>query len=173
MVLATIVTPIGEGLMTTWTVNTSFSHWVGYQALTGLGIGLGQQQPQIAIQAVLPKPDIPAGASIVVLFQTLSGAVFVTVGQNVLQNRLTQNLAKAFPNGSTFNVSQLSTVGTTELRSIVPAGDLHTVLVAYNNALTRVFLVAVIMSSLTIIGSLSVEWKSVKPGKQQQPQQKA
>jgi hypothetical protein len=169
MLLATAITPIGEGLMTTWTVNTPLSHWVGYQALTGLGIGMGQQQPQIAIQAVLPKADMPAGASIVVLFQTLSGAIFVTVGQNVLQNKLMQNLDAAFPNGSSaFDVSQLATVGTTELRSLVPAEDLHTVLIAYNSALTRVFLVAVIMSSLTIIGSLPVEWKSVKKPKQQQ-----
>jgi hypothetical protein len=55
MLLSSIITPIGEGLMTTWTVNTPFSHWVGYQALTGMGIGMGQQQPQVAIQTVLPR----------------------------------------------------------------------------------------------------------------------
>ncbi|KAJ5097785.1 hypothetical protein N7456_008506 [Penicillium angulare] len=171
MLLATTITPIGEGLMTTWTANTSFSHWVGYQALAGLGIGLGQQQPQIAIQAVLPKADIPAGASIVVLLQTLSGAIFVTVGQNVLQNKLMQNLNTAFPSGSIFDVSKIITVGTSNLRSIVSAEDLDKVVVAYNSALTRVFLVAAIMSSLTIIGSLSVEWKSIKPPSKKESQQ--
>lgn len=152
--------------MTTWTVNTDFSHWVGYQALTGLGIGMGQQQPQVAIQAVLPKADIPAGASIVVLVQTLSGAIFIAIGQAVLQNKLVQNLEAAFPSGS-LDISRLSTVGATQLRSLVPPQDLHTVLVAYNSALTRVFLVAVVMSALTIIGSLSIEWKSVKKAKKQ------
>lgn len=168
MLLASTITPIGEGLITTWKVNTDFSHWVGYQVLAGLGIGMGQQQPQVVIQAVLPKADIPAGASIVVLFQTLSGAIFVTVGQNILQNRLMQNLEAAFPSGSSFDISQVSSVGTTQLRSRVPPQDLPKVLEAYNSALTRVFLVAVVMSALTMIGSLSVEWKSIKPAKSRQ-----
>ncbi|KAJ5081039.1 hypothetical protein N7456_013277 [Penicillium angulare] len=60
-----------------------------HQALAGLGIGLGQQQPQIAIQAVLPKADIPAGASIVVLLQTLSA--FLSPLYKCCQNKITQN----------------------------------------------------------------------------------
>ncbi|KAH6867299.1 major facilitator superfamily domain-containing protein [Thelonectria olida] len=167
MILASIITPIGEGLMTTWTVNTSFSRWVGYQASAGLGIGMGQQQPQVATQAVLPKADIPAGASIVVLVQTLSGAIFVAVGQAVLQNKLLQNLKTAsFASGS-LEISHISAAGATELRSLVPSQDLHTVLVAYNSALTQVFLIAVVMSALAILGSMLVEWKSIKPKKQQ------
>lgn len=167
MLLSSIITPIGEGLMTTWTVNTGFSQWVGYQALTGLGIGMGQQQPQVAIQTVLPKADIPAGASIVVLLQTLSGAIFIAIGQAVLQNKLVQNLDAAFSRGA-LDASRLSTVGATQLRSLVPPQDLQAVLVAYNSALTQVFIVAVVMSALTIIGSLSIEWKSVKKAKKQQ-----
>jgi hypothetical protein len=164
MLLSSIVTPIGEGLMTTWTVNTPFSHWVGYQALTGMGIGMGQQQPQVAIQTVLPRADIPAGASIVLLVQTMSGAIFIAVGQAVLQNRLLQNLQAVFPNIG-FDASRISTVGATQLRSIVPPQDLQGVLVAYNGALTQVFTVAVVMSSLTVIGSLWIEWKNIKNAK--------
>ncbi len=41
MLLASIIAPIGEGLLSTWTVDTTFSQWFGYQALTGIGIGLG------------------------------------------------------------------------------------------------------------------------------------
>lgn len=33
---------------------------------------------------------------------------------------------------------------------------------AYNNALTKTFLVAAIMAAFTIIGSAAIEWKSVK-----------
>lgn len=153
--------------MTTWTVNMGFSQWVGYQALTGLGIGMGQQQLQVAIQTVLPKADIPAGASIVVLVQTLSGAIFIAIGQAVLQNKLVQNLEAAFPSGG-LDASRLSTVGATQLQSLVPPQDLQAVLVAYNSALTQVFIVAVVMSALIVIGSLSIEWKSVKKAKKQQ-----
>lgn len=153
--------------MTTWTLNTGFSKWVGYQALTDLAIGMGQQQPQVAIQTVLPKADITAGACIVVLVQTLSGVIFIQIGQAVLQNKLMQNLEATFSNGG-LDLNRLSTVGATQLRFLVPPQDLLAVLVAYNSALTRVFIVSVVMSALTIIGSLSIEWKSVKKAKKQE-----
>lgn len=161
MILSSIITPIGEGLMTTWTVNANFSQWVGYQAMAGLGLGLGQQQPMVAIQNILPKADIPAGTSIIILLQTLSGAIFVSVGQSILQNELLKNLAAAFPNGG-FDPSSLANVGATQVRSLVPPQYLQTVLVAYNGALTKVYTVALCMSAFTVIGSLLMEWKSIK-----------
>jgi hypothetical protein len=118
-------------------------------------MGMGQQQPQVAIQAILPRADIPAGVSIVMLVQTLSGAIFSAIGQAVLQNKLVQNLDSAFPN-SVLNASRLSTVGATQRRSLVPSKDLQAVLVAYNSALTKVFTVAVV-TALSIISSFSIE----------------
>jgi hypothetical protein len=166
MIGASIISPIGEGLMTTWTADTPFSHWVGYQALTGLGIGMGQQQTQVAIQAVLPKEDIPAGASIVVLLQTLSGAIFIAIGQAVLQNKFAANLNAAFPDGGA-DIGRLLEASASELRTLVSAANVDLVLRAYNGALTRIFLVAAIMSALTVVGSLLIEWKSVKKAKKQ------
>jgi MFS family permease len=166
MIGASIISPIGEGLMTTWTADTPFSHWVGYQALTGLGIGMGQQQTQVAIQAVLPKEDIPAGASIVVLLQTLSGAIFIAIGQAVLQNKFAANLNAAFPDGGV-DIGRLLEASASELRTLVSAANVDLVLRAYNGALTRIFLVAAIMSALTVVGSLLIEWKSVKKAKKQ------
>ncbi|KAH8645469.1 major facilitator superfamily domain-containing protein [Xylariales sp. PMI_506] len=167
MILSSIITPVGEGLLTTWTVNTSFSKWVGYQALTGMGIGMGQQQPIIAVQAILPKAEIASGTSIVMLTQTLSGTIFISLGPAVLHNELLRSLEAKISSGSSsgFNVSSLSNIGATEVRSAVPAQYLETVLVAYNGALTKVFTVALCMSALTIIGSLTMEWKNVKKSK--------
>lgn len=39
--------------------------WIGYQAIIGIGIGLGMQQPLIAVQAVLDISQVPIGTSIV------------------------------------------------------------------------------------------------------------
>jgi hypothetical protein len=44
MILSSIITPIVEGLLTTWTVDSIFSQWTDYQALTDLRPGFGQQQ---------------------------------------------------------------------------------------------------------------------------------
>ncbi|KAI0377283.1 MFS general substrate transporter [Hypomontagnella monticulosa] len=161
MILSSIIAPIGAGLLTTWTVDTSFSKWVGYQALLGMGIGLGQQQPFMAIQTVLSKQDIPSGIAIVMLTQTLSGAIFVSVGASVFQNELLKNLAGVFSDGD-FNASSLTDLGATQVWSVIPPQYLDVVLTAYNDALTKVYTVALCTSALTIIGSLTIEWKSVK-----------
>lgn len=164
MILSSIVTPIGAGLLTTWTVDTSFSQWIGYQALLGMGIGLGQQQPFMAIQTVLSKQDVPSGISIVMLTQTVSGAIFVSVGASVFQNQLLKNLSGVFPDGG-FNASSLINLGATQVWSVIPPQYLDAVLTAYNGALTKVYTVALCTSALTIIGSLTIEWKSVKKAK--------
>jgi len=147
--------------MSTWTVDTTFSRWFGYEALTGIGIGLGMQQPMVAIQASLSIDDVPVGTSVVILMQTLGAAVFVSVAQAVFQNRLIQNLQAGIP-GANFNPAGLLQAGATDIYSKVPPELLPTVLVAFNDALTHVFLVSVSMSSLTMIGSLAMEWRSVK-----------
>ncbi|CAH0020484.1 unnamed protein product [Clonostachys rhizophaga] len=162
LILSSIITPIGEGLLTTWKVDTGFSEWVGYQALIGLGIGLGQQQPLVAIQNVVPKAEIASGTAIVMLVQLLSGSIFVSVGQAVLQNKLVENLAKAFSDRGDFDPSQIANAGATDVLSIVPADDLPAVLEAYNRALVQVYTVALVLSALTIFGSVAMEWKSVK-----------
>jgi hypothetical protein len=82
----------------------------------------------------------------------------------VLQNELLKQLDGAFPQGG-FDPSSLVSAGATDVRSLVPAQDLHTVLVAYNGALTNVYTVGLCLSALTMLGSLSIEWKSVKKQK--------
>ena len=52
--------------------------------------------------------------------------------------------------------------GATSLRNAVDSDSLEGVLVAYNDALTHTYYVSVAMASLSIIGALGMEWKSVK-----------
>src|SRR5947209_6209883 len=58
-VVSTILQSIGAGLLTTFTVDTGHSKWIGYQIVYGFGVGLAMQQPLIAVQTVLPIADIP------------------------------------------------------------------------------------------------------------------
>jgi hypothetical protein len=150
---------IASGLLATLEIDSNHSKWIGYQALFGIGIGLGMQQPMIVIQAALQTVDVPSGMAIVIYAQTLGGAIFVSVGQNVFQNQLIHNLKLYAPDQ---NVAQLVSAGATMLRSIVTGSDLHKVLVAYNAAITQTFYVAVAISALSLVGPIFVEWISVK-----------
>ncbi|RMZ16847.1 hypothetical protein D0860_00802 [Hortaea werneckii] len=154
-----IIMPIGAGLISTWTVHTGSPKWIGFQVLFGFGVGLGMQQATIAAQTVLRKQDVPTGVALLFFAQQLGGAIFVSVGQNVLDSKLVSGIGRLVPD---LSPERILNTGATELRRIVPTHDLQGVLVAYNSALRQVFIVATAMACLAALGAFSLEWRSVK-----------
>ncbi|KAI9792094.1 MAG: MFS sugar transporter [Peltula sp. TS41687] len=159
VIASSVLMSIGAGLLTTLQVDSPSSKWIGYQAIFGVGVGLGLQQALIAVQTVLRIDDVPTGTAVVVFSQSLGGALFVSVGQNVFNNRLIAGLRTAAPG---LDPSIVLNVGATSLKSQIPQQYLSGVILAYNKAVTQTFYVSVAMACLTIIGALSLEWKSVK-----------
>lgn len=159
MILSSIFMSIGVGLLSTFEVSTGSPMWIGYQALYGFGVGFGMQQPLIAAQTVCTLDDVPTATAIVNFSLTLGGALLISVGQNIFTNRLVTNLAARVPS---LEPSIVLEIGATSLRTKVDPGSLPGVLSAYNDALTSTFLVSVAMACFSIIGSVGMEWKSVK-----------
>lgn len=157
---------VGAGLLTTLQVGTGEGKWIGYQVLYGFGMGLCFQTPNLATQTVLPKPDVPMGMALMFFGQLLGAAVFVSVGENVLDNQLLQRLS-GIPG---FSKSLITSGGATSLLDSVPTDLRETVLVAYNDSLRKVFQIGLILSCLAVLGTATMEWKSVlkkpevKPG---------
>ncbi len=158
MIASSILMSIGAGLITTFERDTGHAKWIGYQTLYGLGVGLGMQQAGMAAQTVLSKQDIPTGTALMFFAQSLGGALFISVGQNVFTSRLVSGLATV----SGLDPIIVVTTGATDLRNVVAPEDLGSVLSAYNNALTNTYDVALAVSCFSIVGALAMEWKSVK-----------
>ncbi|OCK75213.1 MFS general substrate transporter [Lepidopterella palustris CBS 459.81] len=159
MLVSSVLMSIGAGLLTTFETDTGHAKWIGYQFLFGAGVGFGMQQTLIVVQTVLPDADVPIGTAIMMFSQTLGGALFISVAQNVFTNQLIKNLSKAVPD---INPSIVLKTGATELKHAIPAKYLSGVLHAYNDALTQTFYVSVAMAALSILGALFVQWKSMK-----------
>lgn len=159
MIASSVLMAVGVGLMSTFTPASYHGYWIGYQALAGVGVGLGMQQPLIAVQTVLDISVVPIGTSVIIFLQTLGGALFVSVGQNIFSNKLVVGLKRYAPG---IDPSIVLRTGATSIQQTIDKADLPGVTLAYNNALTQTFLVAAVMAALTIVGSLSIEWKSVK-----------
>lgn len=166
MIIGSIGMSIGAGLITTFKVHSGHSVNIGYQALWGLGSGIGFQGPMIAMQTILGKEDIPTASVIVSFAQTLGGVVFVSVGQNIFQSSLIPRLEKAVGG---IDASVLIAPGDLDLKDRFSPEQLPAVLAAYNGALTNTFYAAVALSCLTMIGALGMEWKSVKKDKTAAP----
>ena len=158
MYFSTVLASIGAGLISTFTTTTAHPAWIGYQVLWGFGLGLGMQQPSIAAQTVLRRKDVSIGASLPMFTQTLGGSIFVSVANNLFDNKLADGL-KSIPG---VNSDVVTNVGATDLRSVVPEQYLQLVLVVYNTALRNAFYVCTALATATIFGSLAMEWKSLK-----------
>ncbi|KAK6357680.1 hypothetical protein TWF718_001988 [Orbilia javanica] len=159
VIASSILGTVGAGLITTWEVDTRHPQWIGYQAIFGLGIGMGMQQPLIAVQAVLKHRDIATGTAIIIFSQTLGGALSISIAQNVFNNQLIKNLGSEVPN---LDPSIVLTTGATSLKEVLPSEFLGGVLTAYNLSLTQTYYIAVAFMGLSIIGALGLEWKSIK-----------
>lgn len=162
MIVSAVLASIGAGLLTTFTISTGHSAWIGYQVLYGLGIGCGMQQGIMLAQASLKLDDIPVGTAVIMLCQMLGGALFVSVTENQFNSKLASGIAAAVPG---IDPAVVLNTGATSLQKQIPKEYLHAVLIVYNNALTKAFQVPLVLMCLSIIGALAAKWISVKANK--------
>ena len=151
---------VGCGLISTINMHTSSSMWIGYEILASVGIGMAIQQGFTAVQIVLPLNEVAVGTAAVVAFQSLGGAVFVSVGNTILQNTLQDAVNHGELPG--VNLSAVVSAGASELRNVVSSSELPALLNVYNSALQKVFIAATTMCGLACLASCFMEWRNVK-----------
>lgn len=154
---------IGCGLLSRLEVNTPPSKWIGFEFLTGAGIGMAVQQSVLAVQTVLPLEMLPIGVALVGCSQDLGGATGVAVANSILQSRLLHDAGSEMPN---VDVKAILRAGATRFRKLAPEDGLDLLLLAYNDALQSVFIAAILMCGIAFMVGLGLEWKSVKMSKQ-------
>ncbi|KAJ5130682.1 MFS general substrate transporter [Penicillium bovifimosum] len=159
MVAGMIVSTVGAGLCTTLEVESGSGKWIGYQAMCGLGLGLGFQLPFIAVQTALPRSDIPVATAVITFAQNLSSAVIVAIGQTVFQNRLLVHVAQFAP---TVDPNAVVHSGAAGLDKLFPSNVLPQIVRAYNAAVTETFYVATAIAALSIFGLIRLEQLSVR-----------
>jgi hypothetical protein len=165
MLVSSILISIGAGLLSTLETDTGADEWIGYQFIFGAGIGFGMQNSLVAVQGCLEVEDIPIGTALIMFSQTLGGALFISVGQNIFTNQLIKHLRAVVPDLSPTFILQ---IGATEIKHAIKPQYLDAVLEAYNTTLSETFYVAVATGAISILGAVFVEWKSIK-GKKVQP----
>lgn len=168
MLICPILMAIGEGLLSTMTVDSGSAQWIGFQFLTGFGNGFGMQTVGLAVQATLPREDIPTGMAITFWSQQLGGAIFVSVGQTILNAVLSDRLAHI----EGLDPKAIINAGATDLHAMVADEDFGAVKDAYNHACTRIFLAAVALSAAQLVCAGFQQWRSIKKPKGGPPQAK-
>jgi hypothetical protein len=162
MLLGSILMIVGFGFLTTLSLDSDHSAWIGWQAMFSLGLGLAFPQAWSATQAALTPKDIPAGMAAVGFSISLGGALFISISQNIFTQLLKQGLATV----PGVDIDKIISRGATNLLENVPESSKTQVLVAYNHAITRTFWAAMAVACLGFIAALLMEWKSVKVKKE-------
>ena len=169
MLLASIITPVAAGLLTTLTSTASTSSLVGYQLLLGLGAGISIQGPQVAVQTILPPVDALQGIAVIQFAQGIGPAVFVAVAQSIFAARLAVNVGIYAPDSKGLGEGGLMGAGAGAGARSTPttgSGNNNTqglgAILSYDKALTETFYLPVVLCCLTLLGAAGMEWRSVK-----------
>ncbi|KAM3079995.1 hypothetical protein ACMFMF_003409 [Clarireedia jacksonii] len=163
MIICMALFAIGAGLITTFDLTTPLSQWFGYQVLAGFGIGVGFQGGIVIVQTVLPLVDVPVGTACVSFFQSLGGALFISVCQTLFQNGLLSGISESEPQ---LDPQIFLHSGATEIRQILKQlrqeDALNGILKAYVLALSHCYWVTAACAIVSFAIVCGLEWKSVK-----------
>ncbi|OLN88004.1 putative HC-toxin efflux carrier TOXA 1 [Colletotrichum chlorophyti] len=158
MIIGTVLASTGAGMLYNFYPTIEEAKWIGYQVLFGLGAGAGVQQSIVGVQLALKPEDIAYGTSAIILVNTIGGAIFISVAQNLFLSRI-QRLTELIPGVD--RTTMLNGFGF--LRQSLTPEQLGIALQEYNAGLRSVFLLLLILSCLTVLGWLFLEWIPLKP----------
>ena len=110
--------------------------------------------PRLLWDRLTRPPD-----AIVFFFNSLGGAIAISIAQNIFVNSLSRDIPKLAPG---VNPKIVIGAGATHVRDVVPAQWLPGVLQAYTNAVTSAFILAIAAGGIAFFVSWAMELKSVK-----------
>ena len=118
------------------------------------------QAPGLAAQTVLARSDVSTGMAIIFFSQQLGGAIFTSVGQNLLSSRLISQIG----NIPGIDPSQIVSEGANDLVNNVAPEFRMQVKEAYNSSVTIIFLCGMGVALGGVVSALFMEWKNIKKG---------
>ncbi|KAF6828035.1 MFS multidrug transporter [Colletotrichum plurivorum] len=138
-IFAAVITAVGCGLMSTWSVTTGTGEWIGYQILYGSGRGLGMQLAIVAIQTVLPPAHVATALTILVFIQGLGISVLISIGNAVFDSTVASEIEIHAPG---LDPRAIIKAGATAFRSQVPPQSLADVVKAWAVGYQRTMYIA-------------------------------
>ncbi|OGM48709.1 efflux pump antibiotic resistance protein [Aspergillus bombycis] len=159
MIFGSVCMPIAAGLMTTYNPHTSLAQIILYSGLAGFGGGIGFQGSQAAVQTTLSAADVNLGIGVILFGQSMGPAVFIAIAQVIFTNQLSSILDGVVPG---LTPAYIAERGLGDINNLVPMQRWDEVLRGIDQSLTRTWYLCVALGCTTIVGSLLIEWRSVK-----------
>ncbi|TVY73227.1 MFS gliotoxin efflux transporter gliA [Lachnellula suecica] len=159
LICGAVITTVGSGLLYTLDVGSPSSQWIGYQILAGIGLGLCFQIPVMSGQALAKAEDVATVTAILMFFQSIGGALFISAAQAAFDNTLVAQILVHAPG---IDPSSVIAVGATGLRDAFTPAQLPGILVAYMAALRVAYAIAIASGGAAAVVALFAPWTSIK-----------
>lgn len=153
MIIGTTLSTTGSGLLYTFDIGTPSSEWIGYQILAGIGFGLVIQIPIIVAQAISTPQDLSSITAIMIFFQTLGFAIFVSVGQTLFTNELISSVPKYVPG---IDTAKVVATGATDLRRVFPADQIPGIVRAYMEGLKNAYTMSIALAGVSFCIAIAI-----------------
>ena len=151
MVIGSVFSTVGAGLIFTLDVGSPSSQWIGYQVLAGIGAGLSMQIPVIVGQAISKPEDVSSVSSVTLFVQTMAGALFISVSQSIFSNRLLFNVKQQVPG---LDPQRIVGTGATDLRKVVHGEQLQGAIRAYMVGLKDAYALAIALAGVAVLTAI-------------------
>lgn len=158
-ILGTVLAAVGAGLLYTLQIHTPTGRWIGYQILAGSGLGLVFQVPVIVSQAVVKPSDLSSVSAMILFFQTIGGAIFVSAAEAGFTNRLVHVLPHTAPG---VDMHKVIVTGASDLRTVFTPHQLPGILDAYMAGLRVPFAIVIVCLCLAFVVSFVPRWENIK-----------
>ncbi|TDZ48300.1 Efflux pump roqT [Colletotrichum trifolii] len=150
----------GSGFLQTLRVDSGPAMFVGFQLMTGFGVGAAWQVPFVALQrakGLAGKPgDMAVANALMAFFNSLGAALGISVAENVFASTLHRQLGSIAGLQPSLANTIANTGDAANLRNpaFLQPELLPPVLLAFNSAIMTTFIVAIASGGLAFLSSL-------------------
>jgi hypothetical protein len=124
-------------------------------------------KPYIAIQNLVPPPQIPIAMAIIIFCQNMGGAVFLIVANSIFTNGLRAELQRRFAEIGV-NPDILISTGLNSIRTLVSGDKLTAALECYTTAISHVMYLGIGVSVATFAFGWGLGWVDIRKAKKLQ-----
>ncbi|KAI0873983.1 major facilitator superfamily domain-containing protein [Hypoxylon argillaceum] len=157
VIAATVLSSIGTGLLYILYPGSPEGQWLGYQVICGAGFGIAIQQSIVNAQAVVGDEDVGYATSAVLLGNIVGGSVVIGIAQALFSSEVITLVGK-FPGiGEETLLNDFRSLG-----ELLSPQDLEIAVQAYSAGLSKVFLLSLILCSISAFSWPFIPWKSIK-----------
>lgn len=155
MVGGSAIATLGCGLCYLFDLNTRAGVWIGIQIVVGIGLGCAFQVPIMVGQVSVGMTDLPAATAMILCFQTIGGAIWVSASQSIFINRMLNAVPQLAPG---VDPKQVVSTGAGELRKVFGSDEILGILSAYLTGIRAAYLLCCAVAGASLLVGVYLPW---------------